>query len=161
MNRDAERTADSPIGQSHVFTVTVDEFERQLGLRGETGGKSATSGTSEMGRTRECSRSDVFGTSNPELRTAPVLPEMCVRTRVFPQLARYLFRYTSHYAIARFLTDAVPCPHDVAHHGDAFLHPGPSDQVRPVLLSGRGVDVRSLPGAEWSGLRSGIDRLFD
>ena len=29
MNRDAERTADSPIGQRHAFTVTVREFERQ------------------------------------------------------------------------------------------------------------------------------------
>ena len=29
MNRDAERTADSPIRQSHVITVTVRELERQ------------------------------------------------------------------------------------------------------------------------------------
>ena len=29
VNRDAERPADSPIGQSHAFTVTVREFERQ------------------------------------------------------------------------------------------------------------------------------------
>ena len=29
MDRDAERTADSPIGQRHVITVTVREFERQ------------------------------------------------------------------------------------------------------------------------------------
>jgi hypothetical protein len=29
MNRDAECPADSPIGQSHAFTVTVREFERQ------------------------------------------------------------------------------------------------------------------------------------
>ena len=29
MNRDAKRTADFPIGQYHVFTVTVREFERQ------------------------------------------------------------------------------------------------------------------------------------
>ena len=61
MNRDAERTADSPIGQSHVFTVTVEEFERQLCLRRETGGKSETSWTGER------SKSDVFGTSNTEL----------------------------------------------------------------------------------------------
>ena len=32
MNRDAERTADSPIGQRHASTVTVGELERQLGL---------------------------------------------------------------------------------------------------------------------------------
>ena len=32
MNRDAKRTADSPIGQRHAFTVTVWEFERQLGV---------------------------------------------------------------------------------------------------------------------------------
>jgi len=31
-----------------VSTVTVGEFDRQLGLRGETGGKSKTSGTGEM-----------------------------------------------------------------------------------------------------------------
>ena len=29
MNRDAKRTADSPIGQRHEFTVTVREFKRQ------------------------------------------------------------------------------------------------------------------------------------
>ena len=29
VNRDAKRTADFPIGQYHVFTVTVREFERQ------------------------------------------------------------------------------------------------------------------------------------
>jgi hypothetical protein len=29
MNRDAKRTADSPIGQRHVITVTVRELERQ------------------------------------------------------------------------------------------------------------------------------------
>jgi hypothetical protein len=32
MDRDAERTADSPIGQRHVSTVTAGEFERQLGF---------------------------------------------------------------------------------------------------------------------------------
>src|SRR5580765_4143065 len=32
VNRDAERTADSPIGQRHTSTVTVREFERQLGF---------------------------------------------------------------------------------------------------------------------------------
>ena len=57
MNRDAKRTADSPIGQQHVSTVTVGEFERQLGLRGETGGKNKTSGTGETGtRRREALR---------------------------------------------------------------------------------------------------------
>ena len=29
MNRDAKRTADSPIGQRHVITLTVRELERQ------------------------------------------------------------------------------------------------------------------------------------
>ena len=29
VNRDAEYTADSPIGQRHTFTVTVREFDRQ------------------------------------------------------------------------------------------------------------------------------------
>ena len=32
MNRDAKRTADFPIGQCHGFTVTVGEFQRQLGF---------------------------------------------------------------------------------------------------------------------------------
>jgi hypothetical protein len=32
VNRDAERTADSPIGQQHTTTVTVGEFQRQLGF---------------------------------------------------------------------------------------------------------------------------------
>jgi hypothetical protein len=32
VNRDAERTADSPIGQQHTTTVTVGEFDRQLGF---------------------------------------------------------------------------------------------------------------------------------
>ena len=32
MDRDAERTTDSPIGQRHAFTVTVGDLERQLGI---------------------------------------------------------------------------------------------------------------------------------
>ena len=33
VNRDAKRTSDFPIGQYHVFTVTVRELERQLAGR--------------------------------------------------------------------------------------------------------------------------------
>jgi len=40
MNRDAKRTADSPIGQRHVITVTVRELERQLDGWGKTRGKA-------------------------------------------------------------------------------------------------------------------------
>jgi hypothetical protein len=32
VNRDTERTTDSPIGESHAVTVTVGEFQRQLGF---------------------------------------------------------------------------------------------------------------------------------
>ena len=32
VNRDAKRTADFPIGQYHVVTVTVRELKRQLGF---------------------------------------------------------------------------------------------------------------------------------
>ena len=98
MDRDAERTADSPIGQRHASTVTVGEFERQPGWRGETCRKSGTGGTSEMGGTRS-GRFDISETSNQEpLSFSPalsVLPEVSVHTRVFLQPARYLFRYTS------------------------------------------------------------------
>ena len=177
MNRNAERTTNFPIGQRHASTITVWEFKRQLGLRGESGGKNATNGTGEG------SRFEVFGTSNPELLVAPFSPippaslgypagsgpvvpdlwtmEFPMRTIVFPQHARYLFRYTSHHAIALLATDTVPCPHDATCPGDASLHAGPSDQVRPAFLSRSRADVRPLPGAERSGLRSGPDRLFD
>ena len=96
VNRDAERTTDLPIGQHHVFTVTVREFERQPSRRGEIRGKSAASGTSEG------SRSEVRGFRNFELQVTPlspvprVSPEIPVRTRVFRSLlARIIHKGSS------------------------------------------------------------------
>ena len=54
MDRDAERTADSPIGQRHAFTVTVGELERQLGLRGRLAGRASVRGP----------KFEIVGTSN-------------------------------------------------------------------------------------------------
>ncbi len=77
MNRDAKRTADSPIGQQHVSTVTVGEFERQLGLRGETGGKNKTSGTGETGaRRREALRHIRAVCRRAERRDCPSQPRI-------------------------------------------------------------------------------------
>src|SRR3989442_12449055 len=77
VNRDAKRTADSPIGQQHVFTVTVGEFERQLGLRGEAGGKSKTSGAGETGtRKREALRHTRAVCRRAERRGCPSHPRI-------------------------------------------------------------------------------------
>src|SRR5215470_1431103 len=106
VNRDTERATDSPIGQSHAFTVTVGELKRQLGF-------------------------------------APWIG------------------YTHHHAISLLARDAGSRLYDAAGPSDPYLHASPGDQVGASLLSGGRLDVRSVPGAERIGLRSGTNRLFD
>ena len=80
MNRDAERPADSPIGQSHVFTVTVSEFKRQLGFAPGRLLKTSCFSPTQPGR--------LFHPPTPKLPRQP----LCPGTRLFPCVVLASFR---------------------------------------------------------------------
>src|SRR5207237_9890493 len=87
VNRDTERTPDSPIGESHAFTVTAGELERQLGFASRIGYTShyATTLLAKDARPRPY---DIAGLSGPYLHAGPgdqfrssLLSRSCVDVR--------------------------------------------------------------------------------
>ena len=128
VNWNTKRTADFPIGQYHVFTVTVRELERQRQA-------------AEKVRQR---RSRI-------VQILSVPQRVRLRSSLAAALLDGHFEQPAgsgilHHA-ALLPTHAVPYPRSAARPSDAFLHAGPSDQVWSTHMSRSRADVRPLPRA--------------
>ncbi len=169
MNRDAKGTADFPIGQYHVFTVTVCEFR----VNGRRLKKSASVVLASF-RSSMYSRGYDSGLHSLQpcwtnflsrLWIIAPLPKTHKGTEIHACHERFCeapwIGYTSHHATWLLATDIVSCPHDAACSGDTFIYTGPGHHIGPAFLSRCGAHIRSLSGEERSRLRSDPDRLFD
>ena len=151
MNRDAKRTADFPIGQYHVFTVTVRELKRQRQAAEKVRQHRSRIVQILNVPQRVRLRSSLAAALLDELFELPAgiasLPKANrLRDADIPQsfLRGLGIGYTVRHAIGIRATDTMdtmPGPHDAVGPSGTFLVSGPGHHIGAAFLSRCGAHI--------------------